>query len=225
VGRAISEVLPFGIGVAISPVPIIAVILMLFSPRARVNGVTFLAGWVVGLAAVCAVVYGLADAGDVASDPAASDTMFWIKLALGVVLILAAARRWRARPKPGEDRSLPRWMAAIDGFTPRRAGAIGIGLSAVNPKNLILTVGAAATVAQTGVAAGDAVAALVVFVLLASLTIGAPVVMYVTGREKVASVLDEWKVWLSEHDSAVMAVLLVVFGFVLLGQAIRGLTA
>ena len=34
-GKGISEVLPFAIGVAISPLPIIAVILMLFSRRAQ----------------------------------------------------------------------------------------------------------------------------------------------------------------------------------------------
>ena len=36
-GQGISEVLTFAVGVAISPVPIIAVILMLFSQRAKVN--------------------------------------------------------------------------------------------------------------------------------------------------------------------------------------------
>ena len=51
-GRGISEVLPFAIGVAISPIPIIAVILMLFSERAKVNGPVFLAGWVIGLSVV-----------------------------------------------------------------------------------------------------------------------------------------------------------------------------
>jgi hypothetical protein len=44
------EVLPFAIGVAISPVPVIAVILMLLSGRAKVNGPMFLADWVVALA-------------------------------------------------------------------------------------------------------------------------------------------------------------------------------
>ena len=47
-GQGISEVLTFAVGVAISPVPIIAVILMLFSQRARVNGPVFLLGWVSG---------------------------------------------------------------------------------------------------------------------------------------------------------------------------------
>jgi hypothetical protein len=44
----LAEVLPFAVGVAISPVPIIAVILMLFSSRATVNGPMFLIGWAVG---------------------------------------------------------------------------------------------------------------------------------------------------------------------------------
>ena len=74
-GPAISEVLTFAVGVAISPVPIIAVILMLFSARARVNGPVFLAGWVIGLAVVSGVVYALADASDVATDSTASDSV------------------------------------------------------------------------------------------------------------------------------------------------------
>ncbi len=58
-GQGISEVLTFAVGVAISPVPIIAVILMLFSQRAKVNGPAFLVGWVLALAAVSTVVYVL----------------------------------------------------------------------------------------------------------------------------------------------------------------------
>ena len=53
-GRGMGEVLTFAVGVAISPVPIIAVILMLFSRRARVNGPVFLPGRVLALAAVYA---------------------------------------------------------------------------------------------------------------------------------------------------------------------------
>ena len=37
-GQGISEVLPFAIGIAISPIPIIAIVLILFSNRATVNG-------------------------------------------------------------------------------------------------------------------------------------------------------------------------------------------
>ncbi len=63
--QAISAVLPFAVGVAIVPIPIIAVILMLFSQRARVNGPLFLLGWMAGLTVAFAIVYALPDAGDV----------------------------------------------------------------------------------------------------------------------------------------------------------------
>src|SRR3954454_2514559 len=44
-GQGISEILTFAVGVAISPVAIVAVILMLFSQRARTNGSAFPLGW------------------------------------------------------------------------------------------------------------------------------------------------------------------------------------
>ena len=43
-GEAIGQSLPLAIGVALSPVPIIAVVLMLTTPRARANGPAFLLG-------------------------------------------------------------------------------------------------------------------------------------------------------------------------------------
>jgi len=49
-GEAIGQVVSLGVGVAISPVPIIAVVLMLGTPRGRVNGPAFIAGWLAGLA-------------------------------------------------------------------------------------------------------------------------------------------------------------------------------
>ena len=55
-GPAIGDMLPFAIGVALSPVPIVAVILMLFSARARQNGPAFLGGWLAGVAGVVLMV-------------------------------------------------------------------------------------------------------------------------------------------------------------------------
>ncbi|MBM2823822.1 MAG: hypothetical protein HW413_2568, partial [Thermoleophilia bacterium] len=59
-GQAIGDILPLAIGVAISPVPIIAVVLMLGTPQARANGPAFAAGWVAGLTIVGAIVLLLA---------------------------------------------------------------------------------------------------------------------------------------------------------------------
>jgi Sap-like sulfolipid-1-addressing protein len=48
VKEAIGQVLSLGLGVALSPAPIIAVVLMLATPRGRVNGPAFVGGWIVG---------------------------------------------------------------------------------------------------------------------------------------------------------------------------------
>ncbi len=63
-GRAIGEVLAFGAGVALSPLAIIAVVLMLAAPHGRTRAAAFLAGWIVGLGVVGTVVLLVADAAD-----------------------------------------------------------------------------------------------------------------------------------------------------------------
>src|SRR5262245_26076729 len=209
-GHGISEVLPYAIGVAISPIPIIAVILMLFSKRAKVNGPVFLLGWVIGLSVVVAVVYAIAHAANASTDSTASDTVSWIKVGLGLVLIGAARRRYAKRPQPGEDPEMPKWMATVDDMKPGAAFVLAIVCAAVNPKNLILAAGAAAGVAQVNGSVGDAVVALLVFVVIASLSVGGAVAYYFIGGEKARRVLDERKAWLTLHNSAVMAVVFLI---------------
>jgi len=224
-GQAISDILPLAIGVMISPVPIIAVILMLFSPRAKANGPSFLLGWVVGLSAVCAIVYAVATGLDTSSDADASDGSSTLLVVLGIVLILMARRHWAARPKEGEQPPMPKWMAAIDGVTPLKAIGLGLLLSAVNPKNLLLAVGAAAAVGQAaGLSTTDAEIALAVFVIIGSLSVAVPVVAYLLAGDRMRPTLDRWKLWLEHNNAAVMAVLLLVIGVVLLSKGLGPLT-
>lgn len=177
VGDAIGQVLSLAVGVALSPVPIIAVVLMLGTPRARANGPAFVVGWVVGLSVVGTIVL-LAASGGGASDGGEPAT--WVdvvELVLGLLLVLLAVRQWRGRPHEG-DEALPKWMQAIDTFTPAKALGMGVLLSAVNPKNLILTLAAAAAIAQTGIDAGQQAVALAVFVVIGTLGPGLPVAIY-----------------------------------------------
>src|SRR5437763_11820970 len=109
---AIGSILPQAIGVAISPVPVIAVILMLFSQRARSNGLAFLVGWVLALAVVGSVVLALASLGKVSTGGTPSTLAYVLKLLLGLFFLVLAIRQWRGRPKAGEEPKVPKWMAA-----------------------------------------------------------------------------------------------------------------
>jgi hypothetical protein len=222
--QGISAILTFAVGVAISPVPIIAVILMLFSARARINGPLFLLGWAAALSVVSFVVYFGADASDPATSSGAADAISWGKLVLGVLLLAMAARNWRSRPAAGEQPDMPKWMDGIDALAPGKALTLGLLLAGVNPKNLILTVGAAAGLAQLGLPTGDAVVSLIVFVVLASITIALPVIYYLVGGDRAHATLDSLKAWLTVHNNAVMAVLFLVFGVNLIANAIPPLT-
>ena len=218
--ESIAEVLPYAVGVAISPVPVIAVILMLFSARAKVNGPMFLAGWVVAAGAVSAITYVLADAGDAATDTTTADTISWGQIVIGVFLLLVAARQWRRRPAPGTDAEMPKWMAGIDSFSPFKSFALALVLAGVNPKNLLLSAGAGAALAQLGPATSEAVVSWIVYVLLASITIAGPVIYYLLGGDAAKRALDELKAWLAAHNAAVMATLFVVFGVKLIAEGL-----
>lgn len=97
-------------------------------------------------------------------------------------------------------------------------------LSGINPKNLALTIAAVTSIAQTGISGVEAVGALAVFNLIGSLSILAPVGIYFALGAKSAVILDELKTWMAANNAAIMAVLLLVLGTKLIGDAIGGLS-
>ena len=107
-GEAIGQSLPLAIGVALSPVPIIAVVLMLTTPRARANGPAFVLGWLVGLGVVGAVVLALAGPGGASEVGQPATGVSWLKLLLGLGLLLVAVRQFRGRPWADEEAPLPK---------------------------------------------------------------------------------------------------------------------
>lgn len=149
-GAAIGEMLPLAIGIAISPLPIIAVILILATPNGRSNGLAFLGGWLLGLAAVGVIILIVTDTAGADTDGGPAQVVSAIKLGLGLLLLVLAWRQLDKRPKPGQEAPPPKWMTALDGFTPGRSLGFAALLSGLKPKNLILNAAAAAGIAQSG---------------------------------------------------------------------------
>jgi len=222
-GTVIGDILPQAIGVAISPVPIIAVILMLFSKRARSNGLAFLVGWVLALTIVGFVVLLLANAGKISTGGTPSTISYIIKLLIGLLFWFLAYRNWQKRPKEGEAPEMPAWMAAIDSFTAGKALGISAILAGVNPKNLGLTVAAALTIAQGGLESRQSTVAMVIFILIASISVATPVLYYLVAGEAAAKTLEGWKAWLQANNTTVMFILFLILGAKLIGGGLGGL--
>jgi threonine/homoserine/homoserine lactone efflux protein len=220
---AIGQMLPSAVGVAISPFPIVAVVLMLVTARGRVNGPAFLLGWVSGLALVGAVLFSVTS-GVAAREPGTPAP--WVSvvvLVVGVLLLLVALQQWRGRPHEGDEVQTPPWMAALDTCSPVKAAGAGVVLSALNPKNLLLTVAGAAALAQMGRSPGQQVVAYGAFILLATSGVGAPVVLYFALGDHARARLDLLKHWMARNSAVILAVLLLLIGLKLIGEGIAGL--
>ena len=146
----------------------------------------------------------------------------WIKIGLGVLLLLVGLRDWRKRPRKGEEPTLPKWLTTIESITPIKSGGLGLLLSAVNPKNLLLLVGAGVVIAQEATTTGDKVVAMIVFIVIAISTVALPVILNLTMGDKARAILDSLNAWLKANNATVMAVLILVIGFVLVGKGISG---
>jgi threonine/homoserine/homoserine lactone efflux protein len=225
VGQAIGQILSFGIGVAVSPIPIIAVVLMLSTPGGRVNGTAFLGGWVLGIAVVGAIVLLVAGGASASKHGAPATWVSVVKIILGVGLLLLAGRQWRGRPRGRTRPELPGWMKTIDRFTPARSIAMAVALSAINPKNLLLIVGAAAAIAQTGASTGSQAVALIVFAIIGSLGVAAPVAMHYLMGERATTRLEELRDWMARENATIMALICLLIGAKLIGDAITALAS
>ena len=146
--------------------------------------------------------------------------MIVVQVVLGVLLLLLAVRQWRGRPRGDAEPEPPAWAQRLDTLTPPRAAGMAVLLAAVKPKNLLLTVGAAVAVAETGVSTSAQVGALAVFVLLGTLGPGIALAISLLMRERAALILAGVRDWMVRENATIIAVLCLVFAAKLLGNAI-----
>lgn len=223
VNEAIGQILPLAVAVTISPVLVIAGILLLFTERPVSNGAAYLLGTVVGIGGVLAALTVVAGTQNLSEGTAGSVAAAWLRIAIGVLLLGGSVRRFRVRPGAGEEAPMPSWMGTIASFHPVRSLVTGLLLGAANPKNLAVAFSAAVTIAAADLTVGQSVAAIAVFTVIAVVGVATPLGMILTMGERARPRLDTWKNWLRQHNSVVMSVLFLVFGVVLIGEGVRQL--
>ncbi|MFG3289530.1 GAP family protein [Streptomyces sp. NPDC048179] len=219
-GHAVGDVLGLAAGVAVSPLPIVAIILILATPRGRLNGALFALGWLLGLAALGAIMLAVGGSGGASDHKHPATWVGILKLVLGALLALFGAVQWRRRPRDPSQAQLPKWMAAIDHFTPGKILGLGLLLSAGNLKNAPLTIAAAASISSAGIPVPQQIGTLAIFVVIASLGVLAPLAVYLVMGDRAQGILANWREWAARHNVAVLAVLFFVLGLKLLGDGI-----
>lgn len=221
----IGDVLPLAIGVMISPLPIIAVISMLLSKRAKSNSLTFLLGWILGLIIIGGAVLLIAGTQNFSPGSEPSTGASIIRVLGGLLLLFLATMVWRISIR-GEQPKLLKQINAMDTFTTAKAFGLGLFLSAVYPKNLILTLIAALTIVQSqvsGLLNITVLSVFIIFLIISSILVVIPVLASFILGDKAAQTLNNWKAWNVEHYTAVMVVLMLALAAMNLGKGLNGL--
>ncbi|GAA1131004.1 GAP family protein [Arthrobacter flavus] len=219
-GPVIGEVLSSALGIAVSPIPIIAAILMLMTPKAKTTAVGFLLGWLGGISVTATAFTLLSSLLPDTEEDGSQPIRGVIHLVLGVVLFRMAAKQWRNRPKEGEEPPLPKWMHAIDGIESPKAFGMGLLLSAANPKNLVMAASAGLIIGSASLGFGTGTGVIILFTVLAGSTVLVPVAGFLMAPNRFHSRLSRLQIWLVRENSTTMSVLLLVLAVTSIGEGI-----
>ena len=138
--EAIGGSLPLSVGVALSLLPVAAVIMILMTAQARTNAPAFLLGWFLGILTVGFVVFLVPGIETARGEPTALSGL--LRIILGIALLFLSIRKWQQRPAPDEPVEVPKVLTQLDQISVMQSLIAGFLLSGVNPKNLLLTAAA-----------------------------------------------------------------------------------
>ena len=225
VGEAVAFAITFALGVALNPIPVLAIVLILATPRGLVRGAALCAGALAGLGIVTAVVFLLESGADPVEGGETATWVSVVKLVLGLALLLLAVRKWRARPRTGDGApEMPGWVSALESLTPGRAATAGFVLMGVNPKNLMIAAGAVASIVGTDASTSGQVVAVVVFVVVGVAGLGLPVLATALFGARASRALEVLREWMLRHHEAITAGIVLVIALVLLVGSVTTLT-
>jgi len=217
-GSELAELIPLALVIALSPLSIIPAVLVLHSARAREAGLAFLAGWVVGLAALTALFIGISGLlGGLGNKPPSWASA--VRIAIGAALIVFGIYRWLTR------HTNPHQMPGTRHITeagPAKALAIGALLTVVNPKVLFICAAAGLAIGTAGIGDATPVAG-IVFVAISASTVALPILAYTVSGDRLDPALARLKDWMEKNNAALVAAILVVIGVLVLYKGVHGL--
>lgn len=214
----ITGILPHAVAVALSPMPIAALILLLLSNKAKINSTAFLLGWITALF-INVGFFMLIFNKPLDTTNSGSSLVELFYLVIGILLVILAIKEWFSRPKRGEIAKMPKWMEKIVTLSPVQAFGIGFLLVTFNTKNTVIDIATGVQIGQKSNSFEESLFALAFYVLIASLTIFLPVISFLILGDKMQKMLGNLKNWFMQNNSAILFVLFLILGLNLISKA------
>lgn len=202
--------LPVALGIAASPWPIIALMVLLMTPRALSNAYSFLLGWWIGLMLVGIVVLYSPGLQNESGDP--SVLMGWIRLGIGILCLVVGLLIMKDIPGKGSQVSAPKWMDRVDSYGFFQAFSIGFFLSAINFKNASMVATGASSIGGFGMSHKQELLVLLLFSLVSSIGVFLPPAIFLLFRKRAGLIFGKMKIWLLRNRAMILFIVLVLFG-------------
>ena len=217
--EALKEAFPMLLGLALSPFPLIAIIIILMTPKAKSNSLWFLLGWIFGIYSIgllVLIIPGLGSNSDIPSIYSGG-----IRIALGLSLLIIAFKKWLNRPRSGDEIVTPKMFLSIDKFGLRKSMLTGFLFSAANVKNMAFSAAGSLRINQSLAGNESVFIALLLFSLIGSLTLIFPIIIYAFTEKKIEPTFLIWKKWLIKNNAILLVFMLGIVGLILVKGGIE----
>lgn len=215
---AVLAVLPVALGALAASVPVVAMAAVVAGSATRRVLASFTLGWLAGL--FVASMLGLVVFDLLAADAERDPWVYGLRALLGAALVALAVRKLAARGSGGGE---PGWMRAMSTLSTARALSLAFALGSVNPKNLVIAVSGAAVVVEATPHIPTQIAAMGVFVVVASVGVAMPLVAVTVGGERASAPLGRFVDWFARHSTVVLGSVLALIGLAIMLPALAAL--
>lgn len=225
---AIGESLPFALGLTLSPFVIVTGLMLLLGENGRVKSALLGLGWFVAISTLTTIGFLIVDATKGASEEHTETGVHVAQLVFAVLFFALAALAWRKRPRgddaaedaPESASKKPSLTSRLDGLSPLGALGVGAAQGFLVIKNIPLSLSAGAVFGEAGLAAAQAIVAVVVFATVGTLGVIVPLAVALVGGDRLTPALVSARGWFESNMSAITITVLLLLGTLFLGQGL-----
>jgi hypothetical protein len=221
--HVLSEIISHAFGIMLSPLPIVSVILILLTNRARRNSAAYVGGWLFGLTGAILLGIGLALIWRRTLTVDSIHTGVTVNFVLSAVFLVMSIATLLQQPDVTEEDELPEWARRIDELRPIHALGLGFVGSGLTPKNVLLTVSATFIILTAGVSTVRTAELLFIFIFMASLGIFTPLLIRTAGGDRATAALERWKARLIRHRYIVLALVFFMMSATMFSKGLAAL--
>jgi hypothetical protein len=218
---AVGEVLPIAVAVALSSVPIMAIILILLGPDSRRSSIAFLVGWILGLAVVVIVFTALAYVLPTAPPRRSQTLIGTLQIILGAAAVVGAVIVWRrgiGRPSA----ELPGWLDKVGELRWWQAFGLALLLN-IRPKAILLSIAAGLAIRAADLSTSENVIVVAVYTVIGAAAVAFPVVASLIRPDTTRSDLERARTRISDSSRIVGVLTLLLIGVVIIGNGLSRL--